>query len=60
MSAAIGFTNIVFGAGQALGPLVAGLLVDATGSVSAALLSAAAASLLGASVALFAARRLRM
>jgi MFS family permease len=60
VSAAIGFTNIVFGAGQALGPLVAGLLVDATGSVSAALLSAAAASLLGASVALFAARRFRM
>jgi MFS family permease len=58
-SSAIGFTNVMFGAGQALGPLVAGLLVDATGSVSVALLSSATASLLGAAVSLLAARRLR-
>jgi predicted MFS family arabinose efflux permease len=36
-AAAMGFTNIAFATGQALGPLVAGLAVDATGSVAAAL-----------------------
>jgi predicted MFS family arabinose efflux permease len=55
-SSAIGFTNLVFGAGQALGPLVAGLLVDATGTVAAALLTAAAAAIVAAGVAAVAAR----
>ncbi len=59
-SSAVGFTNLVFGAGQALGPVVAGWLVDATGSVVAALLSATAVSAVGALVALGFSRRFPM
>lgn len=55
---AMGFVNFFFSAGQMLGPLLAGVLVDATGTVAPALMLAAAVSMLGAVGALVAARRL--
>ena len=46
--AMLGFITLFFGVGQATGPSVAGVLTDRTGSLSAALLLAAAAALAGA------------
>jgi predicted MFS family arabinose efflux permease len=46
--ASLGFVTLLFGIGQALGPSVAGLMADATGSFSSAFLLAAAVALLGA------------
>jgi MFS family permease len=46
--AALGFVTLFFGIGQALGPSVAGLIADFTGSFSAAFLLASAVALLGA------------
>jgi predicted MFS family arabinose efflux permease len=47
-STAIGFTNVFFAAGQALGPVAGGMVIDATGSVPVALIGSAALSVLGA------------
>lgn len=44
---ALGVLTVVFGAGQALGPVVAGVLADRTGSFSGGYLAAAAAAALG-------------
>jgi len=46
--AALGFVTLLFGIGQALGPGVAGLMADASGSFTPAFLLAAAVALLGA------------
>lgn len=46
--AALGFVTLFFGIGQALGPSVAGLIADLTGSFSAAFFLASAVALLGA------------
>jgi MFS family permease len=46
-AAAMGFTNIAFATGQALGPLVAGLIIEASGSVAPALALGGALSLAG-------------
>jgi hypothetical protein len=55
-SAAIGVINVLFGTGQALGPVVGGMVLDATGSLSAVLVAAAAVSLVGGLGALLAIR----
>jgi len=46
--AALGFVTLFLGIGQALGPILAGALADATGSFRAGLLLAAGVALLGA------------
>jgi sugar phosphate permease len=46
--AALGFVTLFFGAGQAIGPSVAGLMADASGSFVSAYLLAGAVSLVGA------------
>jgi len=46
--AALGFVTLLFGIGQALGPGVAGLMADASGSFTPAFLLAAGVALLGA------------
>lgn len=46
--AALGFVTLLFGIGQALGPSVAGMMADATGSFTSAFLLAAGVALLGA------------
>jgi MFS family permease len=46
--AALGFITLFFGIGQAGGPVAAGIIADASGSFSPALMLAAAVSLLGA------------
>ncbi len=46
--AALGFVTLLFGIGQALGPSVAGIMADATGSFTSAFLLAAGVALLGA------------
>ncbi len=46
--AALGFITLFFGVGQALGPSIAGMVADATGSFSQAFLLAGSVSLLGA------------
>jgi MFS family permease len=46
--AALGFVTLFFGAGQAVGPSVAGLMADASGSFVSAYLLAGAVSLTGA------------
>lgn len=46
--AALGFITLFFGIGQALGPVVAGLIADAAGSFTPAFLLAAAVALSGA------------
>jgi len=45
--AALGFVTLFFGIGQALGPLVAGIIADRTGSFSNAFLTAAALAFVG-------------
>jgi sugar phosphate permease len=45
--AALGFVTLFFGVGQALGPSVAGVLADATGSFASAFLLAAGVAFLG-------------
>ncbi len=50
--AVFGFITLVFGIGQALGPVVAGRMADATGSYSAAFAVAACAALAGAPLSL--------
>jgi MFS family permease len=51
--AALGFVTVFFGAGQALGPSVAGAMADASGSLVSAYILAGAVSLLGALIAAF-------
>jgi MFS family permease len=51
--AGLGFITLFFGIGQALGPGVAGVIADATHSLSPALLLAAVVALLGAVGSLF-------
>jgi MFS family permease len=46
--AALGFITLFFGAGQTLGPAVAGALADRFGSLAPAMWTASAASALGA------------
>lgn len=46
--AALGFVTLLFGIGQALGPSVAGLMADASGSFTSAFILAAVVALLGA------------
>lgn len=46
-STAIGFITLLFGIGQAIGPGVAGVIADATGTFSSAFLIASAVALLG-------------
>jgi MFS family permease len=46
--AALGFITLFFGIGQALGPVVGGVIADTTGSFSAAFLLASAVAFLGA------------
>jgi sugar phosphate permease len=46
--AALGFITLFFGLGQALGPAVAGIMADATGSFGSAMLLAAGVAALGA------------
>ncbi|MCD6307907.1 MAG: MFS transporter [Candidatus Latescibacteria bacterium] len=46
--AALGFITLFFGIGQALGPSVAGIMADATGSFDSAFLLAGGVALLGA------------
>jgi MFS family permease len=46
--AALGFITLFFGVGQALGPVVAGIIADAAGTFSPAFLLAAAVALSGA------------
>jgi MFS family permease len=46
--AALGFITLFFGSGQALGPVVAGIIADTTGTFSPAFLLAAAVALSGA------------
>lgn len=50
--AVLGLLTLVFGIGQALGPLAAGLLNDATGSFATSSLAAGAVLLVGAALAL--------
>ncbi len=54
----MGFVNVFFSGGQMLGPFLAGMVIDATGTVGPALTLAAAVSTVGAAAALIAARRL--
>jgi len=51
--AGLGFITLFFGIGQALGPGIAGIIADATHSLSQALLLAAGVSMLGAVGSLF-------
>jgi len=51
--AALGFVTLFFGIGQSAGPLIAGMIADATGSYSNAFVLSAAVSLLGGAGALF-------
>jgi MFS family permease len=51
-SAAMGTVNLLFATGQMLGPVGAGMVVDATGSLGLALLAGAAVALVGAGASL--------
>jgi predicted MFS family arabinose efflux permease len=55
-SAAVAFNNVVFALGQTIGPTAAGAALDATGALESALLTGAAAALLGMVTCLIAAR----
>jgi MFS family permease len=46
--AALGFITLFFGIGQALGPIVAGMMADSSGGFASSYLLAGGAALLGA------------
>jgi len=59
-SLAVGFNNVAFALGQAIGPTAAGAVFDATGSLQGALLTGAGSAALGMTTCAIAARRMRL